>query len=472
MARLGELWRQASSEYADKAYLRLGHNAVSYSQAYKDIGRVARLIQAHGWGTRSSPLAVNIEDPVTLSIVIGACVELDVSLAFMPDCRTAAIMRSMLDETGAKVLLTDSGNFRDCAWAFGAERLEDLVDPADHEPEVNSPKEESGSFIIQTSGTTGDSKSVACGYDQCLAAIEGMDSSGALQHARHQVVYLTPPLSHSYGLSALLEYTYCGSTILFPTGGSSLGPVGELVGKGSHEDVTAIEGVPFFYGQLCRLASRISLPALEHISIGAGALQPEVLDITSQRWTGINYGVRYGLTETPSAVAHKVFPSSRPVNLQSCGRLTGAYDVEIVDGRGCCLPPGSEGEIVVRGDCVATYLGRGRNAELKTGDRGFLDAEGELHVIGRRSAFLKNRGFRISPERVEAIIVTLPGIAEARLIMQEERLVAQVVTNSEVLQGRSLLQQLAARLPAYCVPDKLIQVTNIPRTRSGKVKRN
>lgn len=470
--RLRQLWQKRAVSHGNADYLISADEQLSYAAYSRRIRHFAQAISNGKLGTYRVPLATDIQDPLKLSILIGACIEGDVSLAFVPDCRLPSTMRSILDEIGAMTLVTDRGEMLGHDWVSGFDQLNERAPTEDFVQSSYLDTTEHGFFVLQTSGTEGEPRWVACRYKHCLAAIQGMESSGALEHARNQVVYLTPPLFHSYGLSSLLEYTYCGSTIVLPGADSAFGPISDLLRNKARAQITAIEGVPYFYAQLRKLISRLKLPALSHIGVGAGAVQYELVACTSEHWTGLSFGIRYGLTETPSAVTHKVFRAAQQEWSNSCGKVTGAYEIQIVSAEGDPLPAGQEGEIIVSGDCVSTYLGTSGTGVHATGDLGFLDGHGELHVIGRKSVFIKNRGFRISPERVETEVIRLPGISDCRVLMRDGQLVAEIVELQRGLTDADLIRHLVDNLPGYCVPDCVARVDEVPRTRSGKIVRH
>lgn len=139
------------------------------------------------------------------------------------------------------------------------------------------------------------------------------------------------------------------------------------------------------------------------------------------------------------------------------------------------LGPEKEGEIIIKGDCLGKYVGvEGSSPEyvLKTGDIGFINFKGELIVTGRKSFFLKNRGFRLSPELIESVIRSFSGVKDCRVMMRDSHLVAEVIANDNLLFKLDFLSHLSKKLPSYAIPEDIIRVNQIPRTLSGKIKRN
>lgn len=462
-----------------RTYLYLNRRTVTYGQAAAIIRSLADLIRTRGWDGDNSKIAVSTNDPADLLFTIWACLYSGTSLVFCPRCEDTAQMRGSLEASGARILLTDIDHLCREDWAVSLKELLTSISGKAvsnwANMTLNAPVRAEPAFLFQTSGTEGEPKWVECHYWKCFESVECMWREGALRHAWEQTVFLTPPLYHSYGLSSLLEYTRGGSTIVLPSGSSPLGPIGELGDRELAERITAIEGVPHFYFQFSRLAGRFPLPSLLHAGFGGGGLDLDAVKQLQKQYPDITYSVRYGLTETPSVVTHKIFRPPYNDDWRSSGRIMPIYRLDIVDASGATLGPEQEGEIVVTGKCVANYADTARDSSenvLNTGDIGYLTQDGELVVVGRRSVFLKYRGFRLSPEQIESVIRTFSGISDCRVSVRDSRLMAEVVSSNHTISKAEVLNHLADRLPPYAIPEDVIQVEQIPRTPSGKIKRH
>lgn len=469
---MAQVLHAAARRKPNNIYYRGDGDSVTYAQASRCARSAAGALRAQTSASADLPLGVSFASPAKLIRVIWACIESDVSLAFMPHCDDTEQMRMLLSDVGARVLLTDNEALANApysrVWDPGAGVGEGGAADDEHR---NLAGGTSGAFLLLTSGTTGDSRWVRCNYSQCRRAIEAMAEAGALEHAADQTVFLTGALYHSYGLSTMLEYTFTGSTLLFHSGRSPFGPAGELLQPDIKESVTAIEGVPYYYDQLASLASRIRLPGLAHIGYGGGAINPATIERLRAAWPATSVSVRYGLTETPSVVAHRVFDPQWRSSWRSSGRVLPCYSVRVCDEAGRKVGAGRIGEIVVGGDCLGEYLGAEPARQLATGDLGYLDRHGSLSIVGRKSSFLKYRGYRLSPERIEAIAGGFDGVADCRALTRGAELVAEVVLRDPRTDLGELREHLRRRLPSYAVPDVIERVSAIPRTASGKVRR-
>ena len=472
---LRELLEQAARRHPDRTCFRTATGAASYRDALDESCRQARFISSELRASSAVPLGVSASDPARLLHVVWACIIADVSLAFLPACRNPDEMQRMLREAGARILITDIAELSKCPWAVSFEafdRRRQACEPTEAAATPTRESGERGAFLMQTSGTAGEPRWVVCRYQQHLRVLECMHSAGCLNHAPGRTVFLTVPLFHSYGLCSLLEYLSAGGTLVFPSGTSRFGTVGELNAPHIRDSVDAIEAVLYFYEQLVKLAGRLRPSQIVHVGFGGGAVSAITIEALQGYWPQARYSVRYGLTETPSVVSHKVGALAQWRDPRAAGSILSCYDVQIVDAKGDYVERGWEGEIVLYGENLGSYLGAPPPEGFSTGDLGFLEHSGELFVTGRKAAFLKNRGFRVSPQRIETLMMTMDGIRDGRVLMRDNRLLPELVADSDASPPqRAVIDYLAERLQAYYVPDTISFVPRIPRTASGKIRR-
>lgn len=186
------------------------------------------------------------------------------------------------------------------------------------------------------------------------------------------------------------------------------------------------------------------LPAtLRFIAVGGAIVAGSLLERAERLGLPVYEG--YGLTECASVVALNT-PAARRAG--SVGRPLGHIDVRIGNGS----------EIIVRGAAMAGYLGHEpctrTDAEIMTGDVGYLDAAGFLHITGRRkNLFITSFGRNVLPDWVEATLTGRGSVAQAALFGEARPWnVAVIVPASRAVSHERLEQEIAAtneRLPAY-----------------------
>lgn len=207
----------------------------------------------------------------------------------------------------------------------------------------------------------------------------------------------------------------------------------------------------------------------------------------------------YGPTESTVAVTSvevttemAASPEPLPVGAPRLGTR-----ISIVDEEGRSVPAGTFGEVVIEGDTVARgYFGRpdltarvfdtavldgAAVRAYRTGDEGYLDAEGMLHFRGRLDLQVKLNGFRIELGEIEGHLRRLPEIATAAVAPvyrdgKISHLVAHVVPSAPLgdtpfRAGLALKERLAEFLPHYMVPKKVAFHESLPMTGNGKLDR-
>ena len=157
--------------------------------------------------------------------------------------------------------------------------------------------------------------------------------------------------------------------------------------------------------------------------------------------------------------------------------------VEILDDTGTILPPGETGEVCVRGDLVMKgyYRAADKTAEtivdgwLHTGDIGFLDAEGFLHITDRKKDMIISGGFNVYPSEVEQVIWAHPAVQDCAVIGTPhpdwgEAVTAVVELNAgAAVTEEELLAYCRPKLGGIKTPKRVVVVDALPRSANGKV---
>jgi long-chain acyl-CoA synthetase len=194
----------------------------------------------------------------------------------------------------------------------------------------------------------------------------------------------------------------------------------------------------------------------------------------------------YGLTET-TATTHTVRASTLGDKLGSVGQPVGHTDSKVVDRDGEQVPPGEEGEILVRGPQVmAGYYEDPRATDeaftddgyFRTGDRGSLDADSYYYVHGREKEMILTAGYNVYPAEVEEVLYDHPSVGEATVFAlpherRGETVAAAVTRAADATEPdpETLKEYVLAELASYKHPRTVLVLPELPRTGSGKVQK-
>jgi long-chain acyl-CoA synthetase len=197
----------------------------------------------------------------------------------------------------------------------------------------------------------------------------------------------------------------------------------------------------------------------------------------------------YGLTECTAPCASVPPEKEAPVDPASGTLSVGLPGpdtlVRIIDDKGQDVPFGEQGEIAVSGPQVVPGYWRLPEAtadafpdgELRTGDIGFMDADGWLYVVDRKKDMINASGFKVWPREVEDVLYTHPAVREAAVVgipdaYRGESVKAFVsLRPGAVAEPEEISAYCAERLAAYKYPREVEVLPELPKTTSGKILR-
>ncbi len=233
-------------------------------------------------------------------------------------------------------------------------------------------------------------------------------------------------------------------------------------------------------------------PSLERFDLGSlrffdWCATPVAVDVAKRftERTGVHWHTAYGCSEALVLTAN---PVNRPDlwRLDTPGPPGCDVELRIVDVTTHePLPPGESGEVVVRGPNVMRgYLPESANAEAflpggwyRTGDIGWLEPEGWLHLTDRLKEMIKVSGFQVAPAEVEGVLLGHDGVSDCAVFGVADAARGQVPRAAVVLRpgaavsAEALIERVKRQLASYKSPVRIDFVDEIPRTASGKALR-
>ncbi|MGH6894674.1 MAG: class I adenylate-forming enzyme family protein [Dongiaceae bacterium] len=193
----------------------------------------------------------------------------------------------------------------------------------------------------------------------------------------------------------------------------------------------------------------------------------------------------YGSTET-CPIASYVRAENWERKAGSAGLPALHCELRVSDDSGCELPPGRDGEILVRGPSIMTGYWNApeqtaqalKDGWYHTGDVGHLDEDGYLYVVARKTELIISGGENIYPAELEHILLQCPFIQEACVVGRPDERWGEIVVAAVVLKTgmpmseADVMALFQGRLARYKHPREVRFVSALPRTALGKVQRN
>jgi long-chain acyl-CoA synthetase len=344
-----------------------------------------------------------------------------------------------------------------------------------------APGGEDIALLCYTSGTAGVPRGVMLSHRALLANVEQCAALKPAPVTSSDRVLLAVPLFHAYGLGpGLFQVAAAGASGVLMDH-FSVEPALEAC---KEFRITVIVGVPPMYQAFAKAPGQQvddSLSTLRLLTSGAAPLDPSVL-AGMRKATGLNVYEGYGLTETgPVLTSTLVGGVPKP---GSVGRPLPGVELRLVDSDG---EPGDEpedaGVVSVRGaNLFSGYWpdgDRGPDAHgwFRTGDVGYLDDDGDLHLVDRANDLIIVNGFNVYPHEVEQVLAELPEVQEAAAVgVPDERTGERVKAVLVLREGAELTEEqvhehCAARLAKFKVPGPVEFVATLPHSATGKLRR-
>ena len=411
----------------------------------------------------------------------------------LPLTATRTELEHFIGDTGTAMIVFDAhaaGTLSSIAEAHGHRALpydqflarspEELRDVAGQQCAASAHR----AMILFTSGTTSRPKGVVTTHANITSQITSLIE--AWEWSQQDRIVLCLPLHHVHGIINVLSCALWAGAACHMLPRFDAAAVWEQLAGG---EVTLFMAVPTVYTKLInawenaspeqRAAWSQGCAQLRLMISGSAALPAQTLE----RWKEISGHTlleRYGMTEIGMALSNPLHGERVP---GSVGKPLPRVEVQLVGENGACVPPGTPGEIEVRGPSVfAEYWGQPdvtreafRDGWFRTGDTAVVE-NGTYRILGRTNIdILKTGGHKVSALEIEEVLREHPAVAECAVVGVPDaewgqRVAAAVVlADGETLDLESLRSWAKEFLAAHKLPSRLLVLEALPRNAMGKV---
>lgn len=349
-----------------------------------------------------------------------------------------------------------------------------------------SESSESLAAIIYTSGSTKNPRGVMLGHQQVTFATRAINS--VLANTSNDVILMGLPMSFDYGLYQIFLAFASGAVLVLEPQFSVPMAIPRIIRRHS---VTGFPGVPSLFAMLLRsrLLERTELPSLRYITSTGDVFPPAYVRRLQDLLPGVSVIPMYGLTECKRV---SIMPYGCLEGREtSVGRPLPGTTVSIVDDSNCEVPPGTIGELVVRGPHVMMgywhdpeeTARRFRHdpvtceTELHTGDYFRVDDEGFLYFVGRGEIFIKSLGQKISPLEIESVVLEIEGVIEVAAVGVPDPVRGEAVhlfislMNGIDVSTQRISEYCQKRLIPAAVPSRITILKSLPKNSNQKIDR-
>ncbi|QKV90641.1 AMP-binding protein [Streptomyces sp. NA02950] len=355
----------------------------------------------------------------------------------------------------------------------GVEESADLAAPADDTRD----DADATALLIYTSGTTGRPKGVILSHANLSAMATMMIETSRLREDEHSLLVL--PLFHVNGIVVgVLSPLLVGGRVTI---------AGRFKAETFFRTVEAVRptcfsAVPAIYAMLAALpeSERPDTSSVRFAACGAAPMPAELIERIEGRY-GFPVLEGYGLSE--GTCASTVNPIDGPRKPGTVGLPMPGQDVAVMDASGRLLPPGSTGEVVVRGPNVMRgYLNRPEETArtvidgwLHTGDVGRFDEDGYLVLVDRIKDVIIRGGENIYPKEIESVLHGHPEVFEAAVVGGAHPVFGEVPVAFVSLRAdatvtpEELVEHCRRVLARHKLPERVITLEHLPKNPVGKI---
>lgn len=330
--------------------------------------------------------------------------------------------------------------------------------------------------IMYTSGTTGRPKGGMLSHRNMIAG--ALSLALACEVTADDTIGHVAPLTHGSNFLSHIAWLFGLTQVVF----NQFDPK-EFLDDVAKEKVTVLFLVPTMINLMIqeREFHPVKLQHVKSINMAgssmAAAKLKKALDLLGPKLVQT-----YGQVEAPMAVT--IMPRQElAVRLESCGKSGPFVEVKIVDENGEEAKTGTAGEVVCKGSLVmkgywnnpSATLETIQNGWLHTGDIGWMDEEGYLHLVDRKKDVVISGGMNIYPREIEEVLNKHDGVKETCVIgvpdeRWGERVIAYVVQNGNIqVDEQQLMTLCGEHLANFKKTKEVYMVENLPKSPYGKI---
>lgn len=334
-----------------------------------------------------------------------------------------------------------------------------------------------GYIILFTSGTSGQPKGVVLRKDKFLNNVQKVISYTGLKN--NDSIYLTLPLTYSFGLSQLFAHLLVGGKIILSDANKL---TSNILQKIEEYKVTNYAATPYFFDMLSKSkeSHQVLGNNLKFFMNAGGYLSEQTIISILKQFPSVIFFNNYGQTEaSPRLCVNKIIDIYS--NYKSVGKPIDGVEIKIFDDFKNIIEGNSVGEIGYKSeDMMIGYYNReiiDRDEYIMSGDLGYLDNQNNLVIIGRKDSVIKINGRKIYKNVIEDHIRQLPMINNVQLKTETHNLYGQYFVAFIVLNSGFQSSEAIAEIKKYCkktfnkyeIPRKIVICNDVELNSNQKV---
>ncbi|WP_419954338.1 class I adenylate-forming enzyme family protein [Neobacillus niacini] len=479
MQTIAHLAKNVFKRYPEKIAVKDKNRNFSYSELQKRVYQLYTALKQAGLekGDRIGIIMSNRVEHMELDLAaaIGGFIKVPINYRLHPK-----EVEYILGDVEAKVLIGEEEHLSPIQTTshkikIGKEYEEWVTSQEAIEPEILTGEDDLFA-IMYTSGTTGKPKGVMLTHRNILSSV--LSLALVCEITSDDVVGHVAPLTHGSNFLSHVSWLFGLTQVIF----DKFDPE-EFLNDVEKEKVSFIFMVPTMVNLMIQNPDfdASKLKNIKSINMAGSLIAASKLKQAIEK-AGPIFIETYGQTEAPMTIT--VMPRHELANrLESCGAVGPFVEMKIVDDNGSEVPKGEIGEIICKGPLVMKGYWRNekatnetlKNGWLHTGDLGWIDKNGYLHIVDRKKDVIISGGLNIYPREIEEVLNKHDGIKETCVIGKpsekwDEAVVAYCVLNEgATVDPEELLELCKNHLASFKKPKEIHIVETLPKSSYGKI---
>ncbi|MBU8878731.1 AMP-binding protein [Bacillus sp. FJAT-29790] len=479
MQTIAHLANKVFKKYPEKMAVKDSRRSLTYKELQKRVYRIYSALKKAGLekGDRIGILMSNRLEHIELDLAVayGGFIKVPINYRLHPK-----EVEYILEHAEVKILIGEEEWIRPVETKgktilIGNDYEEWLLSQEGTKPEICA-NEDDLFAIMYTSGTTGKPKGVMLSHRNIISS--ALSLALVCEITPGDVVGHVAPLTHGSNFLSHISWLFGLTQIVFDKFNPS-----EFLNDVERNKVSFIFMVPTMVNLMIQDKDfdAKKLANIKSINMAGSPIAASKLKQAIEK-AGPKFIETYGLVEAPMAIT--VMPRHELLTrLESCGGVGPFVEMKLVDDQGIEVKQGEIGEVICKGPLVMQGYWRNKEATedtlrdgwLYTGDLGWADECGYLHLVDRKKDVIISGGLNIYPREIEEILNKHDGIKETAVIgmpheLWGEAVIAYCVLNDGTMVEKEELVELCMNhLASYKKPKEIHIVEELPKSSYGKI---
>ncbi|TWT02439.1 class I adenylate-forming enzyme family protein [Planomicrobium sp. CPCC 101079] len=479
METLGQLALKSADAYPGKVAVKDERRSFTYQEFIERAKALAAYFNSLGYkkGDRIGVLMSNRLEHIELDIAVALAGMIKVPLNYRLHPKEH---QYMIDDAGLSILIGDQllidAVEMDVPVLYIGQPYEMVIEQFKGKSFFETVAEDDLFAIMYTSGTTGNPKGVMLSHRNMIAG--ALSLAQVCEVGYEDIVGHVAPLTHGSNFLSHVSWLYGLTQVVY----SKFEPE-EFLDHLAEDKISILFLVPTMVNLMIQHPGfdAAKLATVKSINMAGSPIAASKLQEAIEK-AGTIFVETYGQVEAPMCIT--MMPRNEILHrLDSCGRIGMFVDVKIVDDENKEVAHGEVGEIIAKGSLVMKGYWNNEKATnetlqdgwLHTGDLGWRDEQGFVHIVDRKKDVIISGGVNIYPREVEEVLNLHKGVKETCVIgvpddKWGENVIAFVVPNGkEEVTVEQLIELCKENLASFKKPKEIFLVEELPKSSYGKI---